>query len=333
LPEVRTAAEWRLFKKMQGNGVSPDFQDSPWHPAICREVDMTHGRRYFEKTRAPDRVPVIEGRMVQPHRLGCKAYAYGEGRSAVWDNLPPGRSTLRPQFWMPRTALGSQAQGRIERVRAGFCDITGQTNERSMMAAIVPPDVVGGNKVPTVEFPNDPSEERILLWLSIVNSLPFDWLLRRVVTTTVNYFVLLSIKLPPLDIESLPARRLIEIARKLSMLDKNGAGSFETCWTIAQLKAEADVLVANAYGCTETDLRLMLNDFPLLDRGQPPLSGEDKSTITPDLLLHAWARRKKKKNGAAEQRVTDAKRAGAVAYVSSEFAPSLDCIMEVVREQ
>lgn len=332
LPEVRTAAEWRLFKKMQGNGSSPDCQNSPWYPAICREVDMTHGRRYFQKTNAPDRLPVIEGRMVQPHRLGCKAYLHGEGRSAVWDNLPPGRSTIKPQFWMLRSALSSQAQCRIERLRAGFCDITGQTNERSMMAALVPPGMVCGNKVPTVEFPNDPSEERILLWLSIVNSLPFDWLLRRVVTTTVNYFVLLSVKLPPLEITSLPARRLIEIARKLTTLDKHGEGSIDTCWTIAQLKAEADVLVANAYGCTEADLRVMLNDFRLLDRGQPPLPGEDKSTITSDLLLHAWARRKKK-NSVAEKRLLDAKRAGAVAYVSSEFVSSLNSIMEIVREQ
>jgi hypothetical protein len=333
LPEVRTVADWRLFKKMQEKGISPDCPESSWNPAICREVDMTHGRRHFRKSQAPDRVPLIEGRMVQPHRLGCKAYVVGEGRRAVWDNLAPGRSTLRPQFWMPVAALSSQVQGRIERVRAGFCDITGQTNERSMMAALVPPGVVCGNKVPTIEFPNDPSEERILLWLSIVNSLPFDWLLRRVVTTTVNYFVLLSVKLPPLDIESLPARRLVEIARRLSFLDTGGRSSFKECWKIARLRAEADVMVANAYGCTERDLRLMLRDFPLLDRGQPPIFGEGKSTITSDLLMQAWAHRKNKKNGAADKRVADAMERGAVAYISSEFVSSLQDVREIAREQ
>ena len=88
-----------------------------------------------------------------------------------------------------------------------------------MMAALIPPNTVCGNKVPTIEFPNDSSEERILLWLAIVNSFPFDWMLRRIVTTTVNYFVLRSLKLPAIQIDSLPARRLIEIAKRLFELD------------------------------------------------------------------------------------------------------------------
>lgn len=323
LPEVRTSAEWTLFKKMQEKAASPECPESPWHPALCREVDMTHGKRYFRKSKAEGHVPVIEGRMVQPHRLGCKSYISGEGRSAVWNNLAPGHSSIKPQFWMPISALGDQARSRIKRTRAGFCDITGQTNERSMMAALIPPDTVCGNKVPTIEFPNDPSEERILLWLAIVNSLPFDWMMRRIVTTTVNYFVLLSINLPTIEIDSLPARRLIEISKRLSKLDQASRASFETCWKIAHLKAEADILVATAYGCNKADLELMLVDFPLIDRGQPYLSGEESSTVTADLLLHEWSRRKRAKNVSASQRLDKAMNLGAIAYLSSEFVSSL----------
>lgn len=333
LPEVRTAAEWRMFRKMQDKGVSPQNQDSPWYAAMCREVDMTHGRRFFHRAADAECLPVIEGRMVQPHRIGCKSYVSGEGRSALWDNLPPGGSVIRPQFWMPTSELSAQAQGRVKRFRAGFCDITGQTNERSMMATLIPKGVVCGNKVPTVEFPNDQSEDRVLLWLSIVNSLPFDWLMRRVVTTTVNYFVLLSIKLPNIDIQTLPAQRLIQIARKLSKLDSSGAISFDKAWEIARLRAEADVLVANAYGCDEDDLRLMLEDFPLLDRGQPPLSGEARSTVTHDLLLSAWAARKKKKESREQKRIPKAIEQGAIAYLSSEFVSSFRNVVEVALER
>ncbi|MEQ8392310.1 MAG: hypothetical protein RIB30_15075, partial [Thalassospira sp.] len=333
IPEVRTSAEWRLFKRMQEKGISTKSPDSPWHASMCREVDMTHGRSYFQKTPEPGCLPVIEGRMVQPHRIGCKAYVHGEGRRAVWENSPPGCSLIRPQFWIPVSALGRQIQGRTERLRAGFCDITGQTNERSMMAALVPPGVVCGNKVPTIEFRNDQSEERILLWLSFVNSLPFDWLLRRLVTTTVNYFLLLSIKLPPLDIASLPAQRLIQIARELVNLDSNEVATFENCWRIARLRAEADVLVASAYRCTEVDLHLMLQDFPLLDRGQPPLKGEKSSTVTSDLLLQTWAQRKKIKNKQAEDRLSEASKCGAIPYLSSEFMQTLTNSMETAREQ
>ena len=92
---------------------------------------MTHGKPHFRKSPGSHCVPLIEGRMVQPHRLGCKSYVSGEGRSAVWRNLAPGKSSISPQFWMPLSALSQQALARSEMPRAGFSHITGQTNERS----------------------------------------------------------------------------------------------------------------------------------------------------------------------------------------------------------
>ncbi|PWR02369.1 restriction endonuclease [Meridianimarinicoccus roseus] len=332
LPEVRSDKEWQLFKKMQAKGVAPDKDDSPWRAVFCREVDMTHGRRHFVKKAEEGCLPVIEGRMVQPHRLGCKAYVSGEGRSAQWRTLAPGLSRITPQFWLPTKAASSEARRRSGMVRAGFCDITGQTNERSMMATIVPSGVICGNKVPTITFPNDPSEDRLYLWLAIVNSLPFDWLMRRVVTTTVNYFVLLSLRLPDLDKDSLPGRRLIALARKLRDLDTAGNTGIDQAWRIASLRAEADFLVARAYGCSKDDVKLMLQDFPLLDRGQPALARDEASTITADLLLSMWARANDS-DVSAFKRVEQARASGAVAYVSSEFSQCITTDRQEVRSE
>ena len=329
LPEVRSAAEWRLFDKMQTGGLSLGDKASPWHAVFCREVDMTRSRPHFVRAPAPDTLPLVEGRMVFQHRLGSKAYVSGEGRAAKWRPLPPGQSVALPQFWIDQKKLSSVARERAGRTRAGFCDITGQTNERSMMAALVPPGVVCGNKVPTIEFSNDPSEDRLLLWLATVNSLPFDWLLRRVVTTTVNYFVLESVRLPAMDVGNLPAQRLIDIARQLAMLDGNGVVSVEQCWRVAALRAEADVIVANAYRCEEEDLILMLRDFPLLDGGQPCIHREARSTITADLLLSSWRNRKRKVLGDLIRRVDVAKELGAVPYLHSEFS---DCVRRSRKE-
>jgi hypothetical protein len=121
--------------------------------------------------------------MVQAHRLGSKSYVSGEGRRAKWRTLAPGESSIVPQFWMPAASLSSEAARRAYLPRAGFCDIVGQTNERTMMASLIEPGVICGNKVPTVLFPNDPTEDRMLLWLAIVNSISFDWLMRRLVTS------------------------------------------------------------------------------------------------------------------------------------------------------
>lgn len=192
-----------------------------------------------------------------------------------------------------------------------------------MMAALIPPEVICGNKVPTISFPNDPSDDRLFLWLAIVNSLPFDWLLRRIVTTTVNYFVLLSLRLPNLDINSLPAQRLIGIARKLHELDQSKNSSFDNVWRMAELRCEADVLVARAYGCSGDDLRLMLQDFPLLDRGQPAIQGEKSSTVTKDVLFSAWLRNARAGSDEYGRRIERARQLGAVPYVSTEFAIGL----------
>ena len=141
-------------------------------------------------------------------------------------------------------------------------------------------------------------------------------------TTTVNYFVLSSIRLPMLEISSLPAQRLVEVSRRLTDLDTSGVDTFECCWRTARLRAEADAIVANAYGCNEDDLQMIIDDFPLLDRGQPTLPDTSKSTVTADLLVSTWRRQKRCAGGDELRRLREAEKLGAVPYLSFEFLRS-----------
>ena len=318
IPEVRSEREWRLFRDMTSRGVSWETsQGESWRPHIVREIDMTKGRRYFSTSQKPGDIAVVEGRMVQQHRFGAKTYVSGTGRRAIWRNNALGSTEIAPQFWIDPKELSAKARDRIESARAGFCDITGQTNERSMMAALVPPGVVCGNKVPTISFPDDPSTERLLLWIALVNSLPFDWLMRRVVTTTVNYFVLLSLPLPPIGKETLPGRHMISAAAQLNFRDSK-TQTPEDSWVAAELRARIDTAVLVSYGLNADDMELMLNDFPLLDRGQPSLPNEPRSTITRDFLLLHCRRRTSRPVRDVASRVTHARALGAIPYVPSE---------------
>ena len=74
----------------------------------------------------------------------------------------------------------------------------------------------------------------------------------------------------------------------------------------------------------------MLKNFPLLDRGQPSLPGEERSTVTPDLLLTTWARRKRGQSEIAE-RVSAAMQLGAIAFLSSEFAGTISEVREAAN--
>jgi hypothetical protein len=73
----------------------------------------------------------------------------------------------------------------------------------------------------------------------------------------------------------------------------------------------------------------MLTDFPLLDRGQPPLNNESRSTITRDfLLLHARRRTSGRAEDELTHRVSRARAQGAIPYVPSEvLAETLDSEM------
>lgn len=321
IPEVRSEAEWNLYSRMTASGHDWSDPASRWHPEFSREVDMTRDRPLFLKAKSAGTLPIIEGRMVHQHRFGAKAYVGGTGRSAHWAINRPGASRVAPQFHIDPKALSSKVVARANRLRVGFCDITGQTNERSCLAAVVPPGMVCGNKVPTVTFPNDPSEDRMWLWVALVNSLPFDWMIRRVITTTINYFHLLSLPLPPIEPDSLPGRKLTEISRSLAALDQAGS-TRETHWKMAELRAKADHLVLTAFGLDASDLHLVMEDFPLVDRAQPALTGEERSTITRDLILtHS---RQKALAAHAKQRVEAAASVGALPYMPTQVAMAAD---------
>lgn len=319
LPEVKSQAEWKVFQKVAEAGCAWDDPAGGWNAHFCREVDMTKERAHFLPKAFKGALPLVEGRMVHHHRFGVKGHASGTGRKALWEANPIGASMLHPQFWIDLAHVPSANRSRATMPRVGFCDIAGQTNERSLMAALIPAGVICGNKVPTIIFPDDPSRDRLLVWAAVANSFAFDWMLRRILTTTVNYFLLQSIPLPRIAKDGLPWKKLVSCASELIDLDTAGA-SIATYERMAHLRAEIDAEVAVAYGLEIADLELMLADFPILDRGQPALPNEFKSTITRDTALAMAAKRMGSRLNSWEKRAKEARAMGAQAYVPSEIA-------------
>lgn len=321
VPEVRSEEEWRLFQRMASGGERLGANDGVWQPTIVREVDMTRDRKRFLRGPGGGRLPLIEGRMVHHFRAGAKAYVSGTGRRAIWAPVPVGSSALEPQHWLAADNLPRSAVGRACLPRVGFCDITGQTNERTILAAHIPSGAVCGNKVPTITFdgPAGESPHAFDLFLAIANSFAFDWLARRVVTTTVNFFLLLGLPFPSIDLDGLPARRLAALVQDLVELDKTGIAD---PWKFAEKRAAIDVRVAQAYGLTAGELALVLDDFPLLDRGQPPIETESRSTVTRDLVLSTFGELIGEPAPVHASRTEEARRVGAAPYVPAQYSNS-----------
>ncbi len=319
VPEVRGQAEWDLFRRMSEIGAPFGDQGGLWQAQLAREVDMSRDRAHFRSYPAAYHLPVIEGRMVHQYRSRAKAYRSGTGRAAQWDALALAKADIDPQYWYPAIQLRRGIAERANTIRAGFCDVTGQTNERTLLAAVIPPGVVCGNKVPTVVFEPRSGEGEMLvhLWVALMNSIPVDWLARRITTTSMNYFLLNSIPLPPIEPDSRDGGRIIELSQQLTGMEGQRRHALDAA-AAARARAEIDVLVAEAYGLGPNELQLMFDDFPLLDRGQPALDCEEQSTITRDLVLSRAHYGDSSKPWA--DRVAEAERLGAVGYVPAEYA-------------
>ncbi|MFD3443112.1 Eco57I restriction-modification methylase domain-containing protein [Microbacteriaceae bacterium 4G12] len=317
VPEVRDRAQWTLFQRLVTQGTSLEAPE--WAHSYQRELDMTNDRQLFHATRGGDRLPLIEGRMVQQHRVMAKAHLHGTGRAAVWKPLGFGQASLRPQFWVDQADLSPALRQRIAGRRAGFCDVTGQTNERTLIATVVPAGVVCGNKVPTLTFDDSPlgAEKAALAWSALANSFTVDWAARRVVTTSMNYFLLRSLPLPRLSRDALT--RVAKGAQLIHQIETTGASA----WEIGTVRAELDAEVAQAFGLTPDDLALIFTDFKLLDRGQPALPGESRSTITRDLVLTTLADRRGDDSREWGDRLSRGRIAGAVPYVPAEYVATL----------
>ncbi|TKJ24328.1 restriction endonuclease [Blastococcus sp. CCUG 61487] len=315
VPEVRTADEWRIFARMSEQGVTLDHDS--WRHSYLRELDMTNDKADFVCRASSSALPLVEGRMVHQHRVRAKAYRSGTGRAAVWEPLRLAAAAVAPQFWYPRRLLTPALEARTGDVRAGFCDVTGQTNERTLLAALIPAGVVCGNKVPTLTFDVDglSTEEAATLWVALANSLPVDWAARRVVTTSMNYFLLRSLPLPALTRDEI--LRVIELADRLRQAE--GARDADL-WALGQDRAEIDAIAARSLGLDLADLEIVLNDFRLLDRGQPPLPGEERSTVTRDVALSALASELGEDAGTWRVRADRAQAQGAMPYVPSDYA-------------
>lgn len=316
LPEVRSKKEWNLYRRIARAGQAMNARGGPWVATFTREVDMTNDAIHFIAGTSSEGLPLVEGRHVAQFRTRAKAYQSGSGRAAKWNAVPRRESkALVTQWRIRKEDLSDTAKGNAARSRVGFCDITGQTNERSLMAARVPAGVVCGNKVPTVRFADD-RPEREDLFIAVANSFVVDWMIRRRITTTINFFMLETLQLPLISPESPVGQELITLCRAVTKSE----GESPSDWRIARLRARMDALVAREFNLTGDDLALIFEDFPLLDRGQPPIDGESASFVTRDLVMEVFCDLSRDDGGVWRRRVNRSRKVGAVAYVPAEYA-------------
>jgi N-6 DNA Methylase len=340
VPEVSSRAAVDLLLKLNDAHPPLTAPAGLWNVSFRRELDMTTDAPAFvhvEAARAAgwrrlkdgswkDEVgnryaPVYEGRMVHQFDHAAKGYRSGRARRANWVALAPGAKVIDAQWVIEeREAV---RRGAVFAFRAGFCDVTGHANERTVLAGLIPPNAACGNKVPTCRFDSD--DQRLhLLWLAVANSFVVDWIIRRWISTTLNFFYWDQVPFPRLDPDSEVGAELVLASAALSDVSIDG-------WRLrrtrpitdlrerARLRARIDALVARTYSLNAKDLKLILADFPLLDRRQP--AAGPRLSATCDLVLEAFARARRDGLDSLAPKLRPAV-SKVVPFVPSEVAPS-----------
>ena len=195
----------------------------------------------------------------------------------------------------------------------GWRDITNATNERTVIASLMPLAGVG-NKAPLLQLPSSISGRHAAAFLGNLSALAFDFVARQKIGgTTLNYFYLKQFPvLPPDRYTEAHLAFIVPRVRELTFtahdlsgwaqdLGYNGPPFALDPDRRAVLRAELDAYYARLYGLERDELRYILDpadvmgaDYPsetfrVLKNGEIRDYGEYR---TQRLVLEAWDRLK-----------------------------------------
>lgn len=241
------------------------------------EIHMGNDRGLFCED--ADAIPLFEGRMVEAFDYRAKGYLGGRGRKSEWISLAFGDpvKAIQPQWFVLEDNVPEKLKDRWNDYRIGFCDVASPSNSRALVAAMIPPGVLCGDKVPTLSF-SPSSDELSLLWLGLANSFALDFLARQKVALKMSYTVVDSLPLPRRYHGTAVEQAIASRAARLSCSGKEMAAlraRLPSSWfnsppaddpaTRQLLRAELDVLVArDFFGLTRDEMRYLLDPSSVL---------------------------------------------------------------------
>jgi len=265
-----------------------------WNLVLAQgEIHLSNDSPMYESIHRRDQLPLYEGKTIAQFDAHFRAPRYWVRRSdaealsrrererralkaarGAWDSLAP----------MERSSLSLD----IGEYRLAFRDVTASRNERSMICAILPPNVVAGHTLKVHRPWRDVFERgrhreilslrprELLYVVAMLNSFVIDSLLRTVISIHMNISFVNQLPIPRLS-ESDP--RITPIALRAAKLmcttsdferlaKAAGMGSHRAGVTDpearSRLRAEIDGLVAHLYGLTEGEFVDILRTFPIV---------------------------------------------------------------------
>lgn len=285
IPEIRDPMDARVIEHLLKSGTrfnALSALNSSRKVNMTSESDLFRDREYLEKIGAH-----CDGLRWRHAKCG-EFWPVVEGKHLYQLEFPVGEF----RYWISVREVQNltkfkQLAGE-KSIRIAWRDVASNTNERSMIAALVPKLTFLGNTLQCIVL--EPKlEAKSETIACLLNTLLFDWQVRARGSTHLTLPLVSELPVP---------RNLINTT--LSSRDRLGS----------------EVSVLASYDLPFDFAEHVLAGFTLLDRLQRSLEGEARSTITRDLVLAAYAERlSHPKAGYYRERADRATKLGAVPFV------------------
>ncbi|BAZ36723.1 putative transcriptional regulator (plasmid) [Calothrix sp. NIES-4101] len=244
--------------------------DGKWNLQLTTEFHMTSDSKLFKQQPGEGRLPIYEGKMI--HQF---THLYAKPR--YWVDEKEGRKAL-----LGKSEKDNEQTLDYQTYRLAYRSVRASTNERSLIATVVPPNVFFGHSINTSKIFDkttnniiiNPSE--ILFVTTCFNSFIFDFLIRQRVSQNLTSLYIYQIPLPRLTKGERYFNEIVERAGKLicitpefdSLAKEIGFISYKDCITSeierSKIRAELDGIIANVYGLTEEEFAYILTTFPIV---------------------------------------------------------------------
>lgn len=325
--EFKSETDVQIAEKMLKFPLLGEKLKGTWNLSLTNEFHMTNDSHLFKTSPGPGRLPLFEGKMIWHFDSYYENPRY-------WVNEDEGRIAVLGR----KLDIGQKLA--YQSYRLVYRSVAANTNERSMIATIIPPKVFFGHSLNSSG--QSISDVECVFVTSVFNSFVFDFSLRQRVTTNLTMFYIYQSpvpRLPAADPRFMPivtrAVRLICTTPEFDDLAKavglkpltpspSPGGKGEQYGATdpaerARLRAELDGMVAHLYGLTEDEFRHILSTFPLVKqevkdaaleefRRQAPMPGDPVTSAlialgeTEQVEFKATARYTAMANGADPER-------------------------------
>lgn len=282
--EFKSEVDVAIAQKMLKYPLLGEKLVGTWNLVLSNEFHMTNDSSLFRTQPGPGRLPLYEGKMMHQ-------FTHQWGKPRYWVDETEGRAAILGRN------LDTKQKLEYQHYRLGHRSIARNTDERTMIATILPPNVFFGHSINATR--NKLSNQELLFIASMLNSFVLDFSLRERVSANLTMFYIYQLPVPRLTEQDVAFRMIVERAAKLICTTPEFQQLWESVmpnipWSThvvaidqaerARLRAELDGIIAHLYGLKEDEFVHILNTFRQVEQPikDAALDAYHKYALEPD---------------------------------------------------